>query len=183
MADTPQAPAGFLGRFTVLKGAARELWLVFAIKLLGIAAYAVTNSTLVLWLSSDMGYSDQKALGLVAAWSALMTAMTVLGGSLTDAIGFRRTFFLGAWICVVARAVLAFSNLKWLALVGGLIPLAVGEAFGTPVLVAAVRASGQEHQRFARRSRDHSLEDMALDMGVAQQALRIKPRELSRSGE
>ena len=147
MADDPQAPAGFLGRFTVLKGAARELWLVFAIKLLGIAAYAVTNSTLVLWLSSDMGYSDQKALGLVAAWSALMTAMTVLVGSLTDAIGFRRTFFLGAWICVVARAVLAFSNLKWLALVGGLIPLAVGEAFGTPVLVAAVRRYSNTRQR------------------------------------
>jgi hypothetical protein len=55
MAVNSQAPGGFLGRFTVLKGAARELWLVFAIKLLGIAAYAVTNSTLVLWLSSDLG--------------------------------------------------------------------------------------------------------------------------------
>ena len=40
MADTPQAPVSFLGRFTVLKGAARELWLVFAVKLLVIAAYA-----------------------------------------------------------------------------------------------------------------------------------------------
>jgi len=62
MADTPQAPTSFLGKFTVLKGAARELWLVFAVKLLVIAAYAVTNSTLVLWLTSDLGYSDEKAL-------------------------------------------------------------------------------------------------------------------------
>ena len=50
--------AGFLCKFTVLKGAARELWITFAVKLLVIAAYALTNSTLVLWLSSDLGYSD-----------------------------------------------------------------------------------------------------------------------------
>ena len=147
MADTLQATVSFLGRFTVLKGAARELWLVFAAKLLVIAAYAVSNSTLVLWLSSDFGYSDQKALGLVAGWSLLMTAVTVLVGSFTDAVGLRRTFFLGAWICVVARAVMAFTSLKWLALVGGLVPLAVGEALSTPVLVAAVRRYSNTRQR------------------------------------
>ena len=147
MADIPQATVSFLGRFTVLKGAARELWLVFAVKLLGVAAYAVTNSTLVLWLSSDLGYSDEKALGLVAGWSAVMTAITVLVGSLTDAVGLRRTFFLGVWVCVLARAVMVFTSLKWLALVGGLIPLAVGEALGTPVLVAAVRRYSNTQQR------------------------------------
>src|ERR1035437_5076679 len=75
MADDPQPAISFLGRFTVLKGAARELWITFAVKLLVIAAYALTNSTLVLWLSSDLGYSDQNALRLVAAWSLLMTAI------------------------------------------------------------------------------------------------------------
>ena len=72
------AGARFLGKFTVLKGAARELWITFAVKLLVIAAYALTNSTLVLWLSSDLGYSDQNALRLVAAWSLLMTVITLL---------------------------------------------------------------------------------------------------------
>ena len=147
MADTPQTAVSLLGRFTVLKDAARELWLVFAVKLLGIIAYAVTNYTLVLWLSSDLGYSDQKALGLVAGWSAVMTATAVLVGSLTDAVGLRRTFFLGVWVCMIARAVLAFTSLKWLALVGGLVPLAVGEALGTPVLVAAIRRYSNTRQR------------------------------------
>jgi MFS family permease len=139
--------ARFLGKFTVLKGAARELWITFVVKLLVIAAYALSNSTLVLWLSSDMGYSDQNALGLVAAWSLLMTAITLLVGSLTDAIGLRKTFFLGVWICIVARAVMAFANLRWLALAGGLFPLAVGEALSTPVLVAAVRHYSNTRQR------------------------------------
>ena len=64
--------------FTVLLGAMRELWLVFAIKLLGIGAYQVTNLTLVLWLSSDFGLGDTAALGLVAAWSLSMTAFMAL---------------------------------------------------------------------------------------------------------
>jgi len=147
MTDTPQAPVSFLGRFTVLKGAARELWLVFVVKFLVIAAYAVTNSTIVLWLSSDFGFSDKQALGTVAGWSLAMTAASVLVGSFTDAVGLRRTFFLGVWICIVARGVMAFSSGKWLALLGGLAPLAVGEALCSPVLVAAVRRYSNTKQR------------------------------------
>jgi MFS family permease len=146
-AQAKTAGARFLEKFTVLEGAARELWITFAVKLLVITAYALTNSTLVLWLSSDLGYSDQNALRLVAAWSLLMTAITLLVGSLTDAIGLRKTFFLGVWICIVARAVMAFTSLKWLALAGGLFPLAIGEALSTPVLVAAVRRYSNTRQR------------------------------------
>src|SRR5207248_7683397 len=116
--DAPNAVAGFFGRFAVLKGAPRELWLVFAIKFLAVAAYALTNSTIELWLPSDFGYNDKEALGLVAAWSLTMTGFTLLVGSLTDAIGLRKTFFLGVWVCVVARLVMGFTTLKWLALAG-----------------------------------------------------------------
>ena len=147
MAETNQASPGFLGKFTVLSGAARELWLVFAIKLLAFAAYMVTNSTLKLWLSSDFGYSDREAMHLVLGWSISMTVFTLLVGSLTDAIGLRKTFFLGVWICVIGRAVMAFTNLKWLAMAGGLLPLALGEALTTPVLVAAVRRYSNTKQR------------------------------------
>src|SRR5436190_13833769 len=111
--DNPSALARFFGKFTVLKGATRELWLVFAIKFLAVAAYALTNSTIKLWLSSDFGYSDKEALGLVAAWSLTMTGFTLLVGSLTDAIGLRKTFFLGVWVCVFARAVMALASQKW----------------------------------------------------------------------
>ena len=49
-----------------------------------IAAYALSNYTLVLWLSSDFGYGDRNALRMVASWSLLMTAVTVVVGPLTD---------------------------------------------------------------------------------------------------
>jgi MFS family permease len=137
----------FTAKFAVLKDAIPELWIVFAIKFISIAAYALTNSTLVLWLRSDLGYSDQQALPLVAAWSILMTVVTLLVGSLTDTLGMRRTLFLGTGVCIVGRLVMVLTTAKWLALGVGLMPLAVGEALGGPVLVAAVRNYSNTKQR------------------------------------
>src|SRR5580658_10047780 len=137
----------FAAKFAVLKDAIPELWIVFAIKFISIAAYAITNSTLVLWLRSDLGYSDKQALPLVAAWSILMTVVTLLVGSLTDALGMRRTLYLGTGVCIFGRLVMVLTTVKWLALGGGLIPLAIGEALGGPVLVAAVRCYSNTKQR------------------------------------
>src|SRR5437763_6402835 len=144
----PSGLSGFIAKFTVLKGAQRELWLTFLIKLLMISAYSVTNKTLILWLSSDLRFNDQAAGALVGwGWASVMTVFTLLAGSLTDAIGLRRTFFLGVGICTIARAVMVFTTIPWLALVCGVLPLAVGEALGTPVLLAATRIYSTTAQR------------------------------------
>jgi MFS family permease len=161
MGKIQQALAGFLSRFSVLFGAARELWVTFLAKLLVIAAYSLSNSTLVLWLSSDFGYSDQKALSLVLGWSILFTAVTVVVGPLTDALGLRRTFFLGVGLCAVSRAVMALSSSQGLALAGGMFPLAIGEALSTPVLVAAVR----RYSNTAQRSISFSIFYMMANVG------------------
>src|ERR1044071_9169362 len=139
---------GFLGKFTVLKGAQRELWLTFLIKFLIYTAYSVTNKTMVLWLSKDLGFSDQTAGALVGwVWAPAMTVFTLLSGSVTDAIGLRRTFFLGVAICTVARSVMVVTTIPSLALACGVLPLAVGEALGTPVLLAATRRYSTTAQR------------------------------------
>jgi MFS family permease len=139
---------GFIAKFTVLRGAQRELWLTFLIKLLIYTAYSITNKTIVLWLSKDLGYSDQAARALVGwGWAPAMTIFTLLAGSLTDAIGLRRTFFLGVAICTFARSVMVTSTNPTLALIAGLLPLAVGEALGTPVLLAATRVYSTTAQR------------------------------------
>jgi MFS family permease len=143
-----QTPVGnFFRKFTVLRGAARELWIAFVLKFLNIAAYSVTTSTIVLWLSSEFGYGDEKASAIFGAWALTMTIGNVLVGSLTDALGMRRTFFLGAWICLVARAVMVFATSPGLALALGMFPLAIGEALGGPVLVAAGRKYSNAKQR------------------------------------
>ncbi len=141
-------PRGFIAKFTVLKGAQRELWITFLIKLFIISAYSITNKTLILWLSSDLGFSDQGAGALVGwVWAPAMTVCTLLAGSFTDALGLRRTFFVGVSVCAVARAVMVFTTVPWLALAGGLFPLVIGEALGTPVLIAATRRYSTVRQR------------------------------------
>jgi MFS family permease len=140
--------AGFFAKFGVLKSAQRELWLTFLIKFLIYTAYSVTNKTMVLWLSRDLGFSDQAAGALVGwVWAPAMTVFTLLAGSLTDAIGLRRTFFLGVAICTFARSVMVVTTIPSLALVCGVLPLAVGEALGTPVLLAATRIYSTTRQR------------------------------------
>ena len=73
MSMTPAGPApgaqaraalpSFLGRFTVLRGAPRELWLVLLVKLAGIAAYAIMNTTFVLWLcTTSVTTTSRRAL-------------------------------------------------------------------------------------------------------------------------
>jgi MFS family permease len=139
---------GFIAKFAVLKNARRELWLTFLIKLLIYTAYSITNKTMVLWLSKDLGFSDQAAGALVGwVWAPAMTVFTLLAGSLTDAIGLRRTFFLGAGICTFARSFMVLTKDPTLALLCGLLPLAIGEALGTPVLLAATRIYSTTAQR------------------------------------
>src|SRR5436305_4989005 len=158
----PGGLGGFISKFTVLRGAQRELWLTFLIKFLIYTAYSVTNKTMVLWLSKDLGFSDQAAGALVGwVWAPAMTVFTLLAGSLTDAIGLRRTFFIGVAICTVARSVMVVTTIPSLALACGVLPLAVGEALGTPVLLAATR----RYSTVAQRSISFSLIYMVMNIG------------------
>jgi MFS family permease len=153
---------GFVAKFTVLRGAQRELWLTFLIKFLIYTAYSITNKTMVLWLSKDLGFSDQAAGALVGwVWAPAMTVFTLLAGSITDAIGLRRTFFLGVIICTIARSVMVVTTIPALALACGVLPLAVGEALGTPVLLAATR----RYSTTAQRSISFSIIYMIMNIG------------------
>ena len=139
---------GFVGKFTILKSARRELWLTFLIKFFIYTAYSITNKTMVLWLSKDLGFSDQAAGALVGwVWAPAMTIFTLLAGSVTDAVGLRRTFFLGVAICTFARSAMILTTNPALALICGVLPLAIGEALGTPVLLAATRVYSTTAQR------------------------------------
>ena len=146
MTDTP-AKDTLLSRFMVLKGSIRELWIIFGTKIMTILAYSVVNSTLVLWLSSDLGYGDKSAGFVVATWSTALTVFTVMVGSLVDAVGIRKSLLTGFGLAAAARFVMAFFAVKWIALPFGLFPLALGEALQTPVMVAAVKRFTSTKQR------------------------------------
>ena len=62
--DKPGFLRRFIGEFTLMRGSPRELWLIYVTKVLEIVAYGLMSSTLILWLSSDMGFSDAFLEGL-----------------------------------------------------------------------------------------------------------------------
>jgi MFS family permease len=138
-----------VGTFAMMKlrGAPREMGLTFCLKFFSVTAYKVLNVTLVLWLSHDLGYTKEAALGLIMVWSIVMSIMTILAGSITDALGLRRTLIIGVTLSILTRLVMILTTNQTVALACGLFPLAVGEALCTPVLVAALRRFTSPSQR------------------------------------
>ena len=163
---TAPEPTGFWRKFTVLFGAVRELWIVFAVVLFSNLAYRVVNFTLRLWLSSDLGFNDVQA-GMVALfWSAGMSLAIVLVGSLTDALGLRKTFLLGFALCIISRVFVVFTTVHWVALGVGLSLLAVGEGMGAPVTIAALRRYTTTAQRSVAYSIFYAIMNAGFFVGV-----------------
>jgi len=140
-------PSGFVDKFTVLKSAPRELWVIYFSKVMEIAAYGLVSQGLMLYLITDLHYQDVWAGSFIAAWSIVLSAFTFLAGSLTDAIGIRKTFVYGFVICLITRALLAFMSHPILVPILALLPMAVGLALLVPVMVAAVRRYTNKKQR------------------------------------
>ncbi|MCP5536036.1 MAG: MFS transporter [Akkermansiaceae bacterium] len=138
-----------VGSFAMVKlaGSPREMGFTFGLKFLSVTAYKILNVTLVLWLVNDLGFTEPSALSVIVAWGFFMTITTLVVGSITDALGLRRTLIIGVTLCVVTRFAMVLTTNKLLALGFGLFPLAVGEAFCTPVLVAALRKYATPQQR------------------------------------
>lgn len=154
----------FLRNFTVLKTAPRELWIIYAAYILENLAYKVgAAGVLPLWLSSDLGFNDVQAGAMIATWSAIMTLITVMIGSLTDAMGVRRTFLLGFAVCLVSRSVMTLTVEKWLVLPFGLYFQALGIALMVPVMIAAVK----KYSNAAQRSLAFSLYYALMNLGYA----------------
>ncbi len=130
-----------------LQGAPREMGYTFGLKFFSVMAYKVMNFTLVMWLANDIGISKDYALTVVFCWAIVMSVSTLLAGSLSDALGLRKTLLLGVTICILARLVMVGTSNQVIALGAGLFPLAIGEALCTPVLVAALRKFSTASQR------------------------------------
>ncbi|MCM2278059.1 MAG: MFS transporter [Oligoflexia bacterium] len=155
--------AAFVSKFTVLRGATRELWIIYLTKVLEILAYGMMSSTVILWLSSDLGYSDTQAGYMIAVWSTILSLVTMMVGSLTDAVGIRKAFLLGFGVCIASRAVMAFTTAKWIVLPLGLLLLAVGLALMVPVMTAALK----RYSTTAQRSMAFSMFYVLMNVGFA----------------
>jgi MFS family permease len=157
----------FLRKFTVLRSAPRELWIVLAAYILENIAYKLSSSQVLPgWLKLEMGMGDETKGVIIGVWSALVTLFTVLVGSFTDVVGIRRTFLIGFSICVSARLVMMAADVKWLALTAGLLPLALGLALMTPVMAAAMKRYSTAAQRSVAFSLYYALMNLGFAIGA-----------------
>lgn len=157
----------FLQKFTVLRSAPRELWIVLAAYILENVAYKLSSSQVLPgWLSLELGMGDETKGVVIGIWSALVTLCTVLVGSFTDVVGIRRTFLIGFTICLSARLVMMAVGAKWLVLLAGLLPLALGLALMTPVMAAAMRRYSTAAQRSVAFSLYYALMNLGFAIGA-----------------
>jgi MFS family permease len=112
-----------------------------------VTAYKILNFSVSMWLIRDLGFSEASAGMIIVVWGVFMSVATIVSGSLTDVLGLRKTLLFGVSVCVATRLVMALGPHPYIALLLGLIPLAVGEALCTPVLVAALRLYSKPSQR------------------------------------
>jgi MFS family permease len=154
----------FLRKFLVMASAPRELWIIYAAYVCENLAYKVGSaSVLTLWLSYDLGFGDKSAGAMVATWSAVMTLITVMVGSLTDALGVRRTFILGFILGLAARCVMTLTTDRLIVLPFGFYLQAVGIALLIPVMTAACK----KYSNAAQRSIAFSLYYALMNLGYA----------------
>ena len=138
-----------IGMFSAIRlaGAPRGLWITFGLKFFSVTAYKIVTVVLVSYLIKDCGMNDAQAQTIFGVWAVFMSLATILSGSLTDAMGLRKTLLLGVALCLITRVIMLGCTNAWLALICGLVPLAIGEALCTPVLVAATRQFTTTGQR------------------------------------
>jgi MFS family permease len=162
----PARFAAFLQKFTILRSAPRELWIILAAYVLENVAYKLSSGpVLPLWLKHELGMSDQTKGLTIGIWSALLTFFTIMVGSFTDVVGIRRTFILGFIICGLARMGMMFTEPRLLPLGLGMLPLALGLALMTPVMTAAMKRYSTAAQRSVAFSLYYALMNLGFAIG------------------
>ncbi len=122
-----------------LKDSPREIWVLFAAKLIEYAAYSASNMAFVLYLSKDCGLDDVSAGSYIGVWSTLMTCISILVGSVVDAIGIKKTLLIGMSAMLFGRLTMPFTNQLYIATLFAFIPVAIGNALLIPVLSVGIK--------------------------------------------
>lgn len=124
-----------LGR---LRRSPRELWLIFGIKFLESVAYFAIYNLLNVYLSEDLGYSDQSAGVITSVWLTGVSVIMFFSGFVADSMGIRKAMIYAVFSVLIGRAIMAGTHDEILPLVG----LGVstwGVASMMPTMTAAVR--------------------------------------------
>ncbi len=131
--------SGLWSDLRALFAAPRELWLLYAVKLVESIAYFAVVNVLILYLHDDLRLSDRWSGVVYGTWGTLISLVTFLSGFVADVMGLRKALLLGALTLVVGRGMLIGSEVPAIPLLG-LVVSVWGVASMKPVMTAAVKA-------------------------------------------
>lgn len=177
MADPP-AERPLSADLRSLASSPRELWTVYAMKFLESVAYFTIWTLLVIFLSSDHGFSDTAAGSVAGTWLTVISLVVFFAGFIADSLGIRRALLIAALSTAVGRGLLAFAG-DTMTIYAALAVSVWGIACMKPTMNAAVR-SYTNHRTVAFA---FSLYYVCMNLGsLAQGPLITKFREWFKGG-
>ncbi|KAK9797081.1 hypothetical protein WJX73_005081 [Symbiochloris irregularis] len=138
-----QVATGFLS----LSGCPREIWIIFALKILESFNYFSLSLSFTVYLTDTFGVSDEKAGTLYGLWGGLSTLYGFIFGWLIDFLGVKWSFVLCGVLNFIARLIMAATtsqSILFLAIFG---PATLATALGVPVLLVGIKQLTTEGNR------------------------------------
>lgn len=122
-----------------LAASPRDLWIVYAVKLLESVAYFTVYTLLVIFLSDQHDLSDERAGSIAGTWLTAISLLVFGAGFVADSLGVKRAMMIAAASTAIGRILLAFSGNSLSAVYIGLIVSVWGIASLKPTMNAAIR--------------------------------------------
>ncbi len=122
-----------------LKKSPRDLWILFATKIVEYTAYGAMNMTFILWLSADCGLGDIEAGLFITTWGIGLSLVGMVAGAMVDAIGIKKTLLISIVLLIFSRFFMFWVTNPILVMILGFIPLALGFAIVGPVVSVGIK--------------------------------------------
>ncbi|MFN7143900.1 MAG: MFS transporter [Myxococcota bacterium] len=117
----------------------RDLWILYAVKLLESVAYFTVYTLLAIFLTNDLGYSDTESGSITGTWLTAVSLVVFGAGFVADGLGIRKALLIAAISAAVGRGLVALAGTPEAVFVG-LAASVWGIASMKPTMNAAVRA-------------------------------------------
>lgn len=149
--------------FTQRKHHPKALFILFFTELWERFSYYGMRALLILYMSKELLYGDEKAYGIYGAYGALVYATPVLGGLLAEKfLGYRLAILLGAVLMALGHFFMAFEyEMVFYAALGFLI---IGNGFFKPNISSLVGSLYKEGDR--KRDSAFTLFYMGINSGA-----------------
>lgn len=88
----------------------REIWIAFLVKMLESLCYFSSVLMLMIFMTQDMGLSDEWAGTIFGIFSASMSFFMLFVGFIADSLGIKKAMIFGLIIALIGRLAITFTT-------------------------------------------------------------------------